>query len=90
MKSWFGFKSKVELAASPRLSQKEIEEALANEAAGRPMKAAQMLLDQAILDRTSAAIDETLPDPETKFYLGGAAALAAFKEDLEYLTRPRP
>ena len=90
MRTWFGFKTKVEIATKPTWTQKEVQEALANEEASRPMKAINILIDQAILDRTTAAIDETLPDTETKFYLGGAAALAALKEELEYLTRPQP
>ena len=90
MKSWFGLKTTVKLAATSALNSNEVQEALANEANGRPMKAVQVMLDEAILDRTTAAMDETLPDSETKFYLGGAAALAAFKEELAHLTRPRP
>ena len=90
MRTWFGIKTKVELATAPTLKASELQEALANEGTGRPMKAVQELLDQLILERTSAAMDETLGDPQTKFYLGGAAALAAFKEELEYLTRSRP
>lgn len=66
-----------------RMSDKEVTAGFASAPTHPLYRSVTELLDETIMAYTDLAMNPKLPDNETKYYLGGADALLAFKAECQ-------
>lgn len=82
IKRLFKKPAKPQIVAVKTISEERLQE-IFNAAPDNPLfNATLLMVDEEIIDVTNRAIDPKQPDAETKFHLGGVAALIELKEDL--------
>lgn len=74
---------RVKLAITPAYSPTELTEALAKEGQTQGIAAVMQLIDEQVVDLQHAAGAPDLPDPYTKWLLGGVQSLLSLKADVE-------